>query len=124
VKATARLLALLALAACGGQAPRPAPGGAAASPPPPATSQGDRPLDQDDCTRLLDRYLELEQAELRATLPPEEVPTEEQIAAIRARMQKDGMAGCIGQPRAPYMCAMEAATKPALRACLEPASPR
>jgi hypothetical protein len=120
----ARLALLVAMAACGGGASSgPAASDGRARPGAPATTSADavaRPLDREDCTRLLDRYLELEQAELRASLPPEEVPTEEQVAAIRTRMHADGMPGCVGQPRAPYACAMAAPTKPALRACLEP----
>lgn len=82
-----------------------------------STATDGRPLERADCLRLLDRYLELELAELRATRPAEEIPTDEQVAAIRADMEKEDLAGCIGQPRAPFECAMRADSKAALRAC-------
>ena len=116
------VLAVLAAAgACGGSS-RPDRPARSTDPAPhgePAPA-ADRRLDEADCGRLLDRYIDLEQAELAATLPPEEVPTAEQVAAIRARMREEGMSGCVGQPRAPFDCAMAAPDKAALRACLDP----
>lgn len=69
--------------------------------------------------RLLDHYLDLAMAEKRATLPPEEVPTTEQVARIRLAMREEAKANCVGHAeRARYDCAMRAQTTRGLGGCL------
>jgi hypothetical protein len=81
------------------------------------------PLSEAECLRLLDHYLDLAVAEKRATLPPEQVPTEEQVARIRVEMRDDAKEACVGlTERERYDCAMKARTTRALGTCLtEPA---
>jgi hypothetical protein len=69
--------------------------------------------------QLLDHYLDLAMAEKRATLPPEEVPTTEQVARIRLAMREEAKANCIGRSeRGRYDCAMRAQTTRGLGGCL------
>lgn len=69
--------------------------------------------------RLLDHYLELAMAEKRATLPAEQVPTEEQVERIRTSMRAQAREECVGRgERGRYECAMKATTTRGLGACL------
>jgi hypothetical protein len=84
-----------------------------------ATPAASGPLSEAECMRLLDHYLDLALAEKRATLPPEQVPTEEQVERIRVEMRDDAKQACVGlTERARYDCAMKARTTRALGACL------
>lgn len=117
--ALAALLAL-GLLSCGGKSAgepgKAGPGGAAGGATAPATSG---PLTEAECMQLLDHYLELALAEKRATLPPEQVPTDEQVARIRIEMRGRAKEDCVGQTeRTRYECAMQARTTRALGTCL------
>jgi hypothetical protein len=76
--------------------------------------------------QLLDHYLALAMAEKRATLPADQVPTDEQVDAIRIQMQGEARSQCVGRgERARYRCAMKATTTRGLGVCLtdNPAAP-
>jgi hypothetical protein len=118
-----RLVACIAvaLAACSGT------GGQSGATEPGARKSGDKqtaarasgPLSEAECMQLLDHYLELALAEKRATLPPEQVPTEEQVERIRVEMRDDAKQACVGlTERERYDCAMKARTTRGLGACL------
>jgi hypothetical protein len=105
-------------AACGGGSKHssPAPTGSSGTA---AVPRGSGPLTEAECMRLLDHYLELAMAERRATLPAEEVPTEEQVARIRVDMRENAKETCIGRTeRVRYECAMMATTTRSLATCL------
>lgn len=110
------LLFSLLVAACGGQPRGGASPGPAGTDPPAATSG---PLTESECMKLLDHYLELAMAEKRATLPEDQVPTEEQVARIRTAMRDEARASCVGKTeRGQFDCAMKAGTTRALATCL------
>jgi hypothetical protein len=94
---------------------RPAGGGASGER---AAASGEGPLTDADCERLIDHWFELVIADKKATAKPEEVPTEEDIAKARARLQASAKENCVGQPRAPYDCAMKATAVASVNACL------
>ncbi|HKE19971.1 MAG TPA: hypothetical protein VKB80_34090 [Kofleriaceae bacterium] len=100
--------------AAGGKpgAARPGAGGA-------GTPRATGPLSEAECMQLLDHYLELALAEKRATLPPEQLPTDEQVARIRVDMRARAKESCVGlTERDRYDCAMKARTTRALGMCL------
>lgn len=69
--------------------------------------------------QLLEHYLELAMAEKRATLPPEQVPTGEQVEGIRTAMREEAKQSCVGRAeRGRYDCAMKARTTRALGVCM------
>ena len=83
------------------------------------TPRATGPLSEVECMQLLDHYLELALAEKRATLPPEEMPTDEQVARIRVDMRARAKESCVGlTERDRYDCAMKARTTRALGMCL------
>jgi len=103
--------------AAGGKpgAARPGAGAAGGADTPRATG----PLSEVECMQLLDHYLELALAEKRATLPPEQMPTDEQVARIRVDMRARAKESCVGlTERDRYDCAMKARTTRALGMCL------
>lgn len=61
--------------------------------------------------------LDVALAEKRATLPPDKVPTEEQVAQIRTQMRSEVGTRCVGGPRDGYDCAMAAETRSAIEGC-------
>ena len=110
-------LLLSLLVACGGGQSQGGTGPAPAGGEPPATTGG--PLTEAECMKLLDHYLELAMAEKRATLPEDQVPTEEQVARIRTAMRDEARESCIGKTeRGQFDCAMKAGTTRALATCL------
>jgi hypothetical protein len=77
------------------------------------------PLTEVECLELLDHYLDLAMAEKRATLPPEQVPTAEQVDRIRLAMRDEARQACVGRgERGRYDCAMRARTTRGLGVCL------
>ena len=70
-------------------------------------------LTEADCDQLLNHYI----AVATAGLPADQRPTDNQVAAIRARMKNDAKTSCVGQARGPYDCAMKATTREAIEAC-------
>lgn len=83
------------------------------------TAAPDAPLTEAECTQLLEHFLEVAMAEKRATLPPEQVPTDEQVARIRVQMRDEARKSCIGRTeREHYDCLMKASTTRGLNACM------
>lgn len=71
-----------------------------------------------ECERLIDHVLAVQITKMRAELPPEKVPTDEQVAKIRATMGVEMMDPCLtGYDRAAYTCMLAATTVEALYAC-------
>jgi hypothetical protein len=127
-RARSRLLGLSLIAALvapgcsggsgGGRAAGEPPGGGGATGGAQAAPRAG-PLSEAECMQLLDHYLELALAEKRATLPPEEMPTDEQVARIRVDMRSRAKESCVGlTERDRYDCAMKAGTTRALGTCL------
>ncbi len=80
---------------------------------------GGGPLTEAECTQLLEHFLEVAMAEKRATLPADQVPTDEQVARIRVQMRDEARKSCIGRTeRVHYDCLMKARTTRGLNACL------
>lgn len=123
-----RLVALglgiaLANPGCGGPSPQPAepaaPGASGERPGEPAPPAAEAPLTEAECLAALEHFLEVSMAEKRATLPPEQVPTAEQVASIRDTMRTSYLPECVGGPRTGYDCAMQATTTAAMETCLQ-----
>ena len=114
-------LCAFALAGCGGGSKASGAGGGSTG-----GSGGERaaaaergPLSEAECMQLLDHYLDLAMAEKRATLPAEQVPTEEQVERIRSSMRAQAQEECVGRgERGRYECAMKATTTRGLGVCL------
>jgi len=75
-------------------------------------------LGRKDCLAVLDHFLAVMMQEKRESGPPEEMPTEEQLAEIKKRMEGD-LETCIGESRVPFECVMTAQSTAAINACLE-----
>lgn len=79
-------------------------------------------LTEPECARLVDHVLEVQLVKMRVELPPEKVPTDEQVATIRASLGEEMMPACLSAfDRAAYDCMMAATTVEALYACAGPA---
>jgi len=116
------LLAALTLlfAACGG-------GHAAPARPAPAPLRHDagvaavgQPPSAAECDRLIAHAVDLGMAEQRAHRTPERVPTEEQLAKVRAQLHDGYAAACHALTREALACAMAATTLDTLAACDAP----
>lgn len=108
--------ALLAAACSSGPAhPRPpGPGSApdAAPPPPAVTSPTER-----ECEALIAHAIALRTSELQRTLPPEQVPTAAEQAALATELRGAFLADCRAGTRRGYDCAITAATLADLAGC-------
>jgi hypothetical protein len=114
--------ALSLVAACGsgsaaGPQRPPGPGHAPGEPAPPgATTVAPAPTER-ECDDLIAHAVALRVAELRQTLPPEQVPTEAEQAALRAELRGKLLADCRGGSRRGYDCAIAAGTLVELGGC-------
>ncbi len=72
-----------------------------------------------ECGALVDHVLEIGMAKFRADARTsgKPIPTEAQLAKIRAQLTDELMAGCRDLPRAVYDCAMAAGDVDAYAAC-------
>lgn len=113
-----------ALFACHHGAPRaipaPAPTGDAgvaadAPPPPPPPADAAPAITADECGAYVDHVLAVAVAAMRATRPADQVPTADQVAAIRTSLVASEP--CRELTRAELTCALAAADQPALYAC-------
>jgi hypothetical protein len=77
------------------------------------------PLTRADCEKMIDHVLEIGMAEQRKNKPAEYVPTEAQVADIRAKMVEQQMDECLAWPRPVWQCTMDATTVTALYGCAE-----
>ena len=125
---TMRWLAVFALlTACGGAqkgprtgdsnnlAPTPEPDGGAAVDP-------ESPVSAVECGKLTEHVVELYLVEMRATRPPEEMPTDDQVAEVRKTLETALLDKCMTFPRAVLECGL-AATKFVAIADCEKTSP-
>ncbi|HUS67829.1 MAG TPA: hypothetical protein VMZ28_25010 [Kofleriaceae bacterium] len=118
------LFSLALAAACGGSSGQGHEGGTTpagdrtrTSEPKPAP---DAPLTHDECVRMVDHLLDVALTEQRATLPPDKVPTDEQVAQIRAGMHADVDQKCVGgdrRDREQFDCIMAGKTKAEMDVC-------
>ena len=119
------LFSLALAAACGGSSGQGHEGGTT-----PAGGGGDRaaaprpapdaPLTHDECVRMVDHLLDVALTEQRATLPPDKVPTDEQVDQIRAGMHPDVDQKCVGgdkRDREQFDCIMAGKTKAEMDVC-------
>ncbi|HUQ08463.1 MAG TPA: hypothetical protein VM261_38495 [Kofleriaceae bacterium] len=77
------------------------------------------PLTRADCEKMIDHVLQIGMEEQRKTKPAEYVPTEAQVADIRAKMVEKQLEPCLEWPRPVWECTMAAPTVAALYACAE-----
>ena len=108
------LLSLALACSSGGGHPRPPPPGQTpdAGPPPAAAAPTER-----ECDALIAHAIALRVAELQQTLPPEQVPTEAEQAALGTELRGKFLADCRGGTRRGYDCALAAKTLAELGGC-------
>lgn len=130
------LLGLAVLFACGGRAPdatspgaedpgstqpgEPGAGEPAAAPEPGEPSGQAAIADavtEAECQALLAHLVAVANAAHVQTVAPEQAPTEEQLAEIRARMRPEFMPMCLSLERSSVECQMRAQTRDELLAC-------
>ena len=75
-------------------------------------------LSETECAQLIDHVMNLARPDHAATVEPEGIPTDEQVAAIRTKLKREQTAACVGQTsRASFECALRATSVEALKAC-------
>jgi hypothetical protein len=103
----------LACSSGGGRQRTPMPGPAPdASPATPAATPTER-----ECEDLIAHAIALRVAELKQALPPEQVPTEAEQAALATELRGKFLADCKGGTRRGYDCAIAAKTLAELGGC-------
>lgn len=109
---------------------RDAPGPATPAPDDPAAPTPD-PIDPPDatppsteispsdteCQTLLDHFLSIAHAEHAATVTPDLVPTKEQLAEIRTKLEPEFLATCREFSRATYDCIARAKSQKQVAVC-------
>jgi hypothetical protein len=116
---------VLVVIACGGSSgteprePTSPAGGKGSSAARPAAAAPDAKLTADECGAMLDHIIEVGWAEQKRTLPPEKVPTPDQIAEIKKQTREKATQPCLSLPRPKYDCAMAAREPDAIVACEE-----
>jgi hypothetical protein len=123
----ALLVALISLAACGGPKhgdTSPPTGGAAsdagvASAPDAGDAVASASPTRPECEQLVDHILAMGMAEQRKAKPADQVPTDEQVATIRAKMVEELVPQCLQFTRASWQCAMAAETQQVLYDCAQ-----
>jgi hypothetical protein len=113
---------LAALAACGSPAkPAETPKAAGdAAKPAPAGAVDDEHPGEAQCEELLDHTLKLLLEQMRQTQDPETIPTEQQVAQIRAKMRESEFDLCLQGSVDLVRCGLAASTVEELRACEDP----
>ena len=124
-----RGLVLLIVAACSSNPKGGTTGGGTGTGAGTATSTGDdgtpaadaapasTAITRAECETMIDHVLAVGNADMRSKKPPEQWPTEEQLAAIRAKLVEDQLEACLAWDRPSYECVMAAETVDALYAC-------
>ncbi len=130
LRASLALVAGLA-AACSSHPPRtggngsgsPVAGDAGATAAGPDASTEPVALTRDQCAELIDHVLDVGMAAQRTSKQPDQVPTDEQVAKVRVKLQAELMDTCLTWDTTVHGCMMAAADNDALYACTtEPAS--
>ena len=91
----------------------PGPGSAPDAPPPAAAS----PPTERECEALIGHAIALRVAELERTLPPEQVPTGAEQAALGTELRGKFLGDCRNGSRRGYDCAIAAKTLAELAGC-------
>src|SRR5689334_14747902 len=112
-RAGALLSLALACSSGGGHTRPPAPGHTPDAGPAPAPAA----LTERECDALIAHAIALRVAELKQTLPPEQVPTEAEQAALGTELRGKFLADCRGGTRRGYDCALAARTLAELGDC-------
>jgi hypothetical protein len=118
-------LLLFVLAACSSRPPRgggggggaPLPGDAGVAPGDGDAGPASTTMTRAECERFLEHVLALNVQHLRAAVPADEVPTDEQLARIRAELAAELMEPCLHSERAEFACILAAGDLAAARAC-------
>jgi hypothetical protein len=105
----------LALGCSSGGGGRPRPPGPGSAPD--ASLPAAAPPTERECEALIGHAIALRVAELERTLPPEQVPTEAEQAALEAELRGKFVADCRDGTRDGYDCAMAARTLAELAGC-------
>jgi hypothetical protein len=120
------LAALVTAAACSSQPKHTGGGGdtggtTAPDAGPATTGDGGSPstgaLTKADCDALIAHVLDVGLADMRARKPADEVPTDEQITQLRAKLSAEMMDMCLAWDRPSYDCMMAATDPAGLEAC-------
>ena len=77
------------------------------------------PLTRAECEQMIDHVLAIGMEEQRKQKPAEYVPTEQQVADIRAKLVEQQLEPCLAWPRPVWECTMAAPSVSALYACGE-----
>jgi hypothetical protein len=77
------------------------------------------PLTRAECEQMIDHVLAVGMEEQKKNKPKEWVPTEAQVADIRASLMKQQMEPCLEWPRPVWACTMAATTVASLYSCAE-----
>ncbi len=109
------LVSLVLACSSGGGHPRPpVPGPPPDAPPPPPAAAA--PTER-ECEDLIAHAIALRVAELKQTLPPEQVPTEAEQAALGSELRGRFLADCQRGTRRGYDCAIAAKSLAELGSC-------
>lgn len=77
------------------------------------------PLTRAECEKMIDHVLAVGMDEQREQKKAEYVPTDEQVAEIRAKMVEQQLPQCLEWPRPVWECTMAATSVASLYACAE-----
>lgn len=115
-------LGVACAAACGNSAARPQPpaAGSGSSAAAPAADA----LTERECDEVIAHAIALRISELAQTVPPEQLPTEADQAAMRAELRGTFLAACRNGTRAGYACAIAASSSREFAACPGPPAPQ
>jgi hypothetical protein len=124
--AIATAITSLLLTACGSHGDKPAPAAPGPTTAPASASAAPAPaaeaaLTEAECAQLINHIVDVGMDLQRKTRKPEEVPTEDQVAKIRAQMIHSMTPDCLRFSRASWTCAMAATTEEGLTTCTQPA---
>ena len=75
------------------------------------------PVTAEECQRFTAHVIDLYLAEMRRSRPPEEIPTDEQVAEVRAKLDAELTERCVQFPRAVLECGLAAQTFAAVAEC-------
>lgn len=99
-------------------APRPsAPEPAELPTPETGSTASDSAPSRAECLGLLDHFLSVAHAEHAATVSPELVPTREQLAEIRSKLEPEFLPVCRAYARSTYDCIASARTREQIMTC-------
>lgn len=77
------------------------------------------PVSPEECRRFTAHVVELFLVEMRRSQPPETIPTDEQVAEVRAKLDAELTERCVQFPRAVLECGLAATSVAAVAECEE-----